>query len=341
MLYGDRIDKFIKENVSYGTMQERYSLKDITLHESDKIQVTDKIVATMYQLTMNKYSGIDFGTIPNSRGNISKLKEYETMKKVLEVIAELASTSNNTMLSNYSNILNETMNVLEAYNKEFTLGFIQENQMIMMIYNTVVTSLICGIDFTITFIVDYLITPNGEIENSEKIKQSANSKDFILFKNLESTVKIANEGTLKKMFNTLLKNNEFIGSMALTTGVGIAAISIIGIIAIVPVMRELIYLIFNIRMKISEFFKIQAEFLELNIIELRSTSMPDKKRNEIIKKQKNTIKTLNSLSDKFELEFKKSQNEAEKELSKKVSPIDLKNSLADVGDNTTGSFGLL
>lgn len=341
MLYGDRIDKFIKENVSYGTIQERYSLKDITLHESDKIQVTDKIVATMYQLTMNKYSGIDFGTIPNSRGNISKLKEYETMKKVLEVIAELASTSNNTMLSNYSNILNETMNVLEAYNKEFTLGFIQENQMIMMIYNTVVTSLICGIDFTITFIVDYLITPNGEIENSEKIKQSANSKDFILFKNLESTVKIANEGTLKKMFNTLLKNNEFIGSMALTTGVGIAAISIIGIIAIVPVMRELIYLIFNIRMKISEFFKIQAEFLELNIIELRSTSMPDKKRNEIIKKQKNTIKTLNSLSDKFELEFKKSQNEAEKELSKKVSPIDLKNSLADVGDNTTGSFGLL
>lgn len=344
MLYEDRINAFIQESVSAYTLKERHDLRDVTLSEEQKIQVTDKIVSTMYQLTLNRYMGMDFGHIPNTKGNITKLKEYETMKKVLNDIRVLSENRGNTepTLSHYSEVLNGTMELLEAYNREFTLGFIQESDMVMMMYNTTVTSLICGIDFAITFIVDYLVTPGGTIDGSQKIKQDANSKDFILFKNLELVNKMGRDGTLKKTFNSLLKSNDFIGVSALTTGVGIAAISMIGIIGIVPVVRELIYFVFNMRMKISDYFKIQAEFLELNVIELRnSNDMPEKKRREIIKKQQDKIKTLNKLADRFELEFKKSQNESSKELSKKISPTELKNSLSDIGDGSMGSFGLI
>lgn len=342
MLYENRIDSFLKENVSYGALPERRALSAIMLDEEQKIKVTDKIVATMYQLTLNKYFGMDFGTIPLSKGNIDKIKEYDNMKKAIDIIDQVALSANDATLKHYADTLKNTMETLEGYSREFTLGFIQENQMVVMIYNTIVTSLICGINFAITFIVDFIITPEGELKVSEGIKQKANSKDYILFKNLVEFNSFASEGGLKKLFNSLLKNDAFIGG-ALTAGVGMAAITIVGVIALIPIIRELIYFVFNLRMKTSEFFKIQSEFLELNIVELRSNnSIKDKDKNAIIKKQKDRIKTLNSLADKFELDFKQSNTETEKEINKKVSAMNVRASLNDVGDSsTTGSFGLV
>lgn len=343
MLYESKINTFLKETMSYSALTDRRAFDAIILDEEQKIKVTDKIVATMYQLTMNKYMGMDFGNIPLSRGSVTKIKEYDSIVKCIETIGELSMMANDETLSHYYTTLKSTLELLEGYNKEFTLGFIQENLMVQMIYNTTVTSLICGINFAITFIVDYIITPEGQIKSSEEIKRKANSRDYILFKDLVSLNKFASEGGLKKLFTSLLKSESFIGATAMTSGVGIAAITIVGMLVLVPIIRELIYFTYNIRMKTSEFFKIQSEFLSLNIVELRSNpNIKEKEKNAIIKKQKERIKTLNSLADKFELDFRKSDLETEKEIKQKVSAMSVRTSLNDVGDSsTTGSFGLV
>lgn len=336
MLYENNINQFLSENMSIGKLHDRRIYNEILSEEESKVLFTDKIVATMYQLMMNKYVGIDFGTIPNSKGSIEKLKEYETITKCMDAIGEVAKQ--NSIVKEYYDILSESISVLIANTRDFTLGFIQENEMIQSIYNTIVVSIISGINFTITYIVDYIITPNGDFVSVVEKRKHTDSKDYVLFKNLKAFNKTASDGSLKKLFTAVLKNNQFIGALSIGS---IGVISIVSFIAIVPIMRELIYFIFNLRMSMSEKIRMQSEFLELNIVELKSNNhMSEKEKTAIIKKQRETIKKLNKMADKFELDFSKSNVKTHSELEKKVVPSELKTAVNDIGfgDN---SFGLV
>lgn len=290
------------------------------LDESEKINITDKMVAALYKSAMNKYNGIDFEFIPDAKGDITKLKNYNTLIQSIDTLKNIQSQFKVKL--NELQIIEESIRILQAYKKEFCLCFIQDKQFGQAIFNTVTMGIIYGVDMCINATVSFITTPNSDLKNSMSIQRKYKSESNILFDNLQKINDAANSGKLKDLFDKLLNKNNLLGGVTASTVIGIAALSLIGVAVLVIAIRELIYFFFNTRLRLSDYFKKQAKFLELNITELKSVNAPQTiaNKDEVIKKQQKKVDQLLKLADKFEMEFVKQQRDAEKELSKKITP---------------------
>ena len=300
------------------------------LTESEKINITDKMVVALYKSAMNKYNGIDFEYIPNAKGDITKLKNYDTLMQSIETLDNI-QTQFNTKL-NELQIIKESIRILQAYKKEFCLCFIQDNQFGQAIFNTIVMSIIYGVDMCINTTISFITTPKSDLNNLMANQRKYKNESSILFDNMQKINDAANSGKLKDLFDKLLTKNNFLGSVTASTVIGIAVISLVGMAVLIIAIRELIYFFFNSRLKLADYFRKQAKFLELNIAELKSVNAPQTiaNKDEVIKKQQKKVDQLLKLADKFEMEFVKQQRDAEKELSKKITPDEAINN--DIND---------
>lgn len=303
------------------------------LTEAQNFTISDKMLAALYQACLNKYSIIDFGDIPSSKGDIDKLPKIKDIIETLNIIKQLAPEMEEIK------IIEETMNGLRQHKKEFILSYVQEQgTSLKMIYETIVLSIYCVLTIAMNGALDYVKTPNGNISHSMNTQYSANPQYRFLLDNLNKFNKLVSKGELRKLCDAVLKKENFIGG-ALMTGIGIPkAITGVALVAsaimIIPVIRELLYLFYNFRMVTSEFFETQATLLELNIIELKNSN--GKNADKIAKKQQKYVEKLRKLSNKFEIEFSKAEKQTKKELNTKISTDDISNLLIDTQENPSG-----
>jgi hypothetical protein len=112
---------------------------------------------------------------------------------------------------------------------------------------------------------------------------------------------------------------------------------IVGIlVAIIPVIRELIYLFYLIRVKISDYFAIQADLLDMNAATVEhNTTIDSKKRKEIVQRQVKTAASFRKISNFFEVKFK----EAETKAMKEIGTSNKKLKIGDVVDKMPDSAG--
>ena len=299
------------------------------LEESSKVEISDKLISELYKLAVDKSNSVDLGGLRDSKKAITRLKHYKTLSKSLELVTKL--NPNNDKVK----IVNDTIQLLKSYTKEFCLCFMQDRKIGIVVYNNLVLSVISGVSFLLNTSVDYLRTPNLSMDNANAFKLKYDRQDLILFTNMKKMVESANKGELKKFFNGILSKDNFIGSITaagitISGGVLLGAGILAACILIIPAIRELVYFFYDFRMNVSEYFRMQAQFLETNIDELSNSSI--KNKSEIIKKEEKRIATLNKIANKFEVNFNTADGKARKELSKKVDSEKLKST---IGDNVT------
>ena len=130
-------------------------------------------------------------------------------------------------------------------------------------------------------------------------------------------------GKYAKTLDALCENgtNKFTGVEL----VGLSAI-MIGVAAIVPITREIIYQIYNIRTKVSEFLEVQARFLEANkaCVENNANLTADKKK-DILKKQENLAQNLRKLSDKVKIKAAKAVFDSKRDINDDNKKLSLNN----------------
>lgn len=299
------------------------------LDESAKYELSDKIVSALYKMSVEKYRDIDFGEIPLSKGDIEKLKHFTTVTDSIEKLTEIYDRLNLPQES--LKTIKESIRILIAYKKEFIMGFIQDVSIVQLIYNTIVLSIIASVTIHIDTIIDYLRTPEADYKEMIKNQKNAKQDYNILITNLDKFNDSANKGDLRDIFDKTLERSNFIGATVGAVAAG-SVITVLGVsLVIVPILKELIFFIYNLRMEVSEYLKAQADFLEINIAELKSSNM--KNKSVIIKKQEKKIKQLNNWANKFEIKFNKAQKETQKEMTKKIS--------TDTASDAIGGFSLM
>jgi hypothetical protein len=340
-LFGNTFEDFLSERTEIKGYANNIYYSNLS--EAEKFTVSEKLIAALYKSSMEKYAIIDFGKIPDSKGDVDRLDHISDIQETVDTIGELAPDMPELKT------INDTLLTLRSFKKEFSLGFIQDAPLIVMIYNTTVLSLFTALSLSMNICLDYIRTPNGSIDTSSKIMYKSNSQYNVVIDNLNKLNQAAQKGDLKKVFDSCLKKESFIGaSLGAGLGYGVGASVgtglIVGValvasaILIVPVTRELIYFHYNMRMNISEFFKHQAEFLDMNISELRSAN--SSKNAAVIKKQEQRMRTLQNLANKFEVDFSKANEKTRVDLQKKVDTDMIKSSL-NSDKNDISSFSLL
>lgn len=312
------------------------------MNEAAQTALTDKILDKMFVLTVGKYNKIDFSEITKSKGNIRRLRFYDNLNECINQLIDI-NTVNNKLPE--SIILSTALNNIDNLTRIFENGFKSKNNLAILIYNTVTYSLLEATSYVIASSISF-VKGDNELEVSvipgEKSllidslnKFNASVADGTIVKFITKSKEVAEESMNESALGDFLMNTGTKVASRVLSGnhqpvspkvgkIFAAGVAIVGISAllyigtrIIPFIREMVYLIYKARHKLSETAAIQASFLNSNISVLQSKGFDDK----VIARQEKWAKRLESLSKKFALDVDKANRDASNEL--KTEKIDV------------------
>ena len=300
----DAIKILLDNAQSYKERREIFALTEAELNN-----VNNNMVAKLFKSAIDK-SYVDFDDIPESKGDITRYKGYKTMTDTLTTIGDIASRSNIKLAE--LDIIQKAISNIIAYREQFEKGFKLNKDFIILQYNTLVAMCVESTTLLMVSLVDY-------VKRVDKLEFTVvNSKiniGGICITNLDKFNKTVANGDFSKVIGAVIKT----GAQGFTgMSIAIPAAIIVGSILLVNIIREAIFYFYQSRMKLSDFLKTQALFLELNRnnLEANAAGLPAAKKNEIIKKQEKLIVKLRTLADKIKVNSKMAEDKSKADIKK-------------------------
>lgn len=290
-----------------------------SISEAEQDQLMLNITKRLYTHITKNITDIDFGTIPKSKGDITKIENYDTMIDCIEVIQKLLVQSKQKTDS--VDTISKAIENIKIRKSKFEMGFKLNDELVCLLYSAITSSIVSSVGFLISTCIDFIKSPGDTIElsiNRTALKQTHNN---LLFDNLNKFNMGCKTGQVDLVLDTCIKKGSkdllgVLGTYTITQGAFLVAIGLF----IIPLLRELIYFFYYTRVQISDYFEIQAELLEANAYTLQ-----DKNEKGIAKKQLNIATSFRKIADKIHVESKQSEDKARKrikqeELVMKTSP---------------------
>lgn len=319
----------------------------LTVNEADQNKVLVSLTSKLYDNVVDRVDDIDFGEIERSRGDIEKLPNFETLHECLNNMARLLIEFKQDTKP-VDTIAESVSDIIESKGI-WTKAYAVNAELPMITYNTIVLAIIEATSYMVSMCVDFVKSPSQDtmqimIDKSALTK----SKGHLLFKNLESFNEAYRKGQVtkamehvldetvsKKTMDTSKKN--FLGLGIYTGGAAVAAVvGVAGLLfCIIPIIRELIFLFFYYRVRISEFFDVQADLLQVSAynVENNRLDLNKEERKNISKKQMKVADDFRKIARKIAVDGATAEKSASKDIkaedSKKYKASDVMDELPD------------
>ena len=328
------VDLIFREHMD---LDDRETLKVLaSINEADQNQVLYNLCGKLYEKLIDKVDDIDFGEIPSTKGDITKLSNYTNMMECVDILKNLLKEfkeSTSTILE-----VEKAINNIKKRKELFQKGFRYNVELPIVIYSTMTLSVISSISFLISSCVEYIKMPNKDsfdivVDRVALVK----SKDNLLFKNLSRFNEACVKGQIDSAINDVMKGLEkgFVGEYGFLVG---ATALVVLITCIIPLLRELIFFFYYSRTRVSDYFEVQANLLQMNIYNLQSNQEIDKdKKTKIIKKQSKLVDKFRKISNFFAVKAKESENKTDRDIAHdntKYKTNDVLDSLPDSADTS-------
>lgn len=194
-------DQIIRENFD---LTDSYTRKYIaTLEDAQQEQLIDALSAALYDKIVAKVDEIDFGSIPKSRGDITKVQGFENNKKCIEIIRKLIveyhqnPASVDTVSSAIQNVVDRKALFVKAYgmNAEFP----------MVIYNLITLAIYRSVSFLIASCIEYIKDPNSSnMKMALDVTAYKKSAEDVMFKQLSGFNNLCKDGTMDSLIRSTL-----------------------------------------------------------------------------------------------------------------------------------------
>lgn len=319
----------------------------LAVNEADQNKVLVSLTSKLYDNVVDRVDDIDFGEIERSRGDIEKLPNFETLHECLNNMARLLIEFKQDTKP-VDTIAESVSDIIESKGI-WTKAYAVNAELPMITYNTIVLAIIEATSYMVSMCVDFVKSPSQDtmqimIDKSALTK----SKGHLLFKNLESFNEAYRKGQVtkamehvldetvsKKTMDTSKKN--FLGLGIYTGGAAVAAVvGVAGLLfCIIPIIRELIFLFFYYRVRISEFFDVQADLLQVSAynVENNRLDLNKEERKNISKKQMKVADDFRKIARKIAVDGATAEKSASKDIkaedSKKYKASDVMDELPD------------
>lgn len=274
--------------------------------EDTNSPVKNKYIEKLFDSVINK-GHIDFGNIPQSRGNIVEYSGYTNMIEVLENVMKLASDAKSQSVIEYVQIIKTAISNMRMLAPIYQKGFRMKNDYVMLEYNTFVYTIVQATSTLLYEFIDYVKKPSSQTIEIV-LKNNKYRANTFYFDQLNKFNSINAKMQYGKYLETMISNGReaFTGVevVGLTVVVGVA-------LAIIPVTRELVYQYYNIKSNLSDCLAQQAYFLEMNktVVEANS-DFNEKKKTAILMKQEKIKNLCMRLSEKLRVTHVKSMDSA-------------------------------
>lgn len=286
----------------------------LSVNEADQDKIMVSLTSKLYDAIMDKVDSIDFGEIPESKGDITKVPNISKVLECLDTMKELLVQYNqptdpiDTVLAAYNNIAQRRDTFQKAFRYKIELP--------MVLYNTIVLSIITATTYMISTTISFIKTPNSDtFQITLDRAVMTKSKQHLVFTNLKRFNEACQNGEVDKSLDYIIRNN-----VKNLTGVefgviagGIAVVALL--FSIIPIIRELIFFTYYTRVRVSEYFDAQATLLQMNASNLEANKTLDKTEKEkIVKKQSKIADFFRSISNKIAVTCKTAEKDATKDL---------------------------
>ena len=288
----------------------------MSLNEAEQSNAIMVLANKLYNMIVNKLEDIDFKEIERSKGDITKFSQYKKTKESIDTLMTIANQSKSGIEE--VSVINQCMKNLEENKDIFTKGFKNDVSIIKYFYNTIVLGMISDIGFMTTVCVEFIKNPDSTVSLEIKNLEQYKSKFYLVHRNLIKFNDACAKGEIQKCFNGLNERkfkHEDIAFIGTTIGVIIAIASIM-VYLIIPILRDLTYLFFSFRASLSDWFKVQSELLDANVVRLKSLkSKSDKDNKEVIEAQNKWSKRMNKISEFLAIKYIPAAKNAERQVA--------------------------
>lgn len=328
---------FGEVSYEYFNVHDKETLRILTtVNEEDQGQILQSLTSKLYDAIVKKVDDIDYGGIPSTRGDITRLQNYEELVDSTNLMKDIVShykqntSSIQIVLDAIDNIKSRTSLWKKGYNTNIEFPCI--------IYETMVLSVVSSISFLISSCIEYIkSSDNSTFEISLDKVSYAKSKNSLLLKNLDHFNKSCTRYDLDKAINYLfdtVNKGEIKEAVAVGIGMGIVAFTVV-ITSILPYIRELIYFFYLTKQNISDYFELQANLLQMNISNIQYSNTEDKE--DIIRKQSKIVDLFRKISNIFSIKFKKEESNTMKEINSDKRKYNIDDVIDEMPDSASPS----
>lgn len=333
-------NEFVKEYFDITDRETRKVL--VTINEADQNQVMGSLATKLYDAIVKKVTDIDFGQIPQSRGDITKIPNYLDMVECLTTIRDMMVASKQSTQT--PDIIFLSIENMKKYQKIWEKGYVLDNEMAIVFYNTIVLSIVSAISLLTSATVEFVKNPQSDVIDLELAKVANHkTKDNLLFKNLDKFNKACRKGDIEKIFNEVLKAQRQLKEETIVKE-NIAAIlftgaMVLGLLStVIPILHQLTNALYCLRQSVAEYLAGEADVIRLNAekVQYNRAKSPEQKK-KIITRQHKIADHFKKWSNKLMIKANKADVEANKKIKEENSN---KSKIGDVVDEMPDSASI-
>ena len=177
---------FIEASKSLDMNDKETRLTCTVINEAEQDELIRNITDKIYQkITMN-ITDIDFGSIPYSEGDITKIENYNLLVDALQDLEDLYTRYRQDLTQ--INVVKDAIENVKANKGLFFKAFAARADLRMLTYNTVVLSIVASVSFLIsaTAAIEFFFDPKTKNLNLaiDSAVLKGNSNDKLLLDNL-------------------------------------------------------------------------------------------------------------------------------------------------------------
>lgn len=320
--YGD----FFRDPVVMEAFTAHFDLTDkktrqaiLAMNEADQNSVLTALTSKLYDNIVAKVDDIDYGEIPSTKGDVTKLSNYAKLKECIDLLRNILREYKQDTAPIDAIAL--ALANIESRKDMFGRAFRMDVELPIIMYNNMVLAVINGVSYMIATCIEFIKTPNKDTFQISLNKVAfAKTKSNLMYNNLKRFNKCCEKRDFDKSMDHIIKEFVKIHEGAAITGFlasvgGKWAIAAL-LLMIIPFLREIVFFFYFVRMRVSEFFDLQADLLQMNAYNVESNvTIDDSKKQKIVSGQLKVVEFFRKVANKFSINSKKAEVETEKEIS--------------------------
>lgn len=308
------------------------------INEADQTEVLASLASKLYKNIVSKVPEIDYGQIPASKGDITKVPNFMEILECLDTIGSIIEHYKENPVS--VNIIREAIDNIKDSKKIWEKGFAIKCEIPMMMYTNIVLAIVSSTNLLLSTSIDFINDPNNKTYEAVLDKNRLHkSKDTLLLKNLENFNKAYKKRDIEKVMTNLMKAQKAVqeGAVSVVIAGIVGTITVVKMLLLVlPILHELVYMFYSAKQNISDYFDIQAKLIVMNAEKMKTMSAKSEEEKEkIYQKQMKTAELFRKISNVVSIKFNKGETKANNMIKDDDKP---KYKIDDVVDSEPDSY---
>lgn len=336
----DQYNALVKEHFDITDRETRKVL--VTINEADQNQVMGNLAAKLYDAIVKKVTDIDFGQIPASKGDITKIPNYLDMVSCLTTIRDMMVESKQSTGS--ADIIFLAIENMKKYQKIWEKGYFLENEMTIVFYNTIALSIVSAISLLTSATIEFIKNPQSDVIDIELAKVANHkTKDNLLFKNLDKFNNACRKGDIEKVFNEVLKAQRQLKEGTIVkesiSAILFTGAMVLGLLTtVIPILHQLTNALYCLRQNVAEYLAGEADVIRLNAekVQYNRAKTPEQKK-KIIARQHKIADHFKKWANRLMIKANKADAEAQRQIKEDRSN---KSKIGDVIDEMPDSASI-